>query len=209
LAEYNAISEEIRRTPSEALNRLNFFITRTSGVLGGIALLYQFGPTSIELLKLFSVGALILLILIGLDTFRYLIARDINSDSHVRATARIRRFFADQHPPVEQYLTWQLHDEPTKWVRKNSSGARSTTQSVISVLCALVTGLVASLFSNMLLLSIIITVAGFVVSLLVLHQYAKRNFEQAANAAKQSVRFPTRYPKSNKAMSIVDKQKVS
>jgi len=178
LAEYNAIYDEMRRTRSEGLNRLNFFITITTGALTGIALLYQVDPNSVDLLKLFSLGVLVLLVLIGVDTFRYLIARDINTDTHVRATARIRRFFVDQYAPIEPYLTWQSNDEPTKWIKQNSSSSRNTVQSMISVLCALAAGLVENLFGNNLLLSIIFTIASFMISFFFLHKHAQKSIDK-------------------------------
>ena len=190
VAEYKEIYEEFRRLREEGLRRLNFFITITSSILGGLVLLSQISPASTTFLQLAAIGALLFLLLIGWNTFSFAISRDINTDLNLRATARIRRFFATQNPSIKKHLTWKDDDEPTAWVTRNSSNIRRTVQAILSLLCALVVGLVVNLFSNTLVLSITFGALAFSVALLFLRGYSVRQFQRASEAASKSVRFP-------------------
>jgi hypothetical protein len=190
MAEYDAMTQEFRRLRSEGLNRLNFFITLTSAVIGGLVLLNQAGPAPSRFIDFASIGSLTFLLLIGLDTFRFAISRDINTDLNLRAIGRIRRFFAHQSPSLEKHLTWQNHDEPTKWVTSNTSGIRRTTQSILSLLFALLVGLIANLVTTDSRVLIAVGVVVFVVTLLGFRGYASWRYQKATESALKSVRFP-------------------
>lgn len=190
LAEFNQITEETRRLREEGLNRLNFFITLTSSVLAGLVLFSQVNVMSAFNLQLVSIGALIFLILMGWSAFRFTISRDISTDLNIRATGRIRRFFIDRDPLIGSYVTWQQHDEPTRWVTKNTSNLRTTIQSILSLLFALLAGLAANLILGQIFWSIGLGVIGFGAALLLLPFYARKRFETAAKAAESMVRFP-------------------
>lgn len=189
IAQYSEINQETRRLRSEGLNRLNFFIAITSAVIGGLVFLSQGSSTSSNSFLLIS-GALLFLLFIGLDAFRFAISRDINTDFNIRATGRIYRFFADRDPSIEKYQTWQDHDEPTKWVTKNTSGIRRAVQSILSLLSALIVGLTVALFIYDLHLLIVISIAAFITTFFILRGYASRQYRNACEAAHKAVRFP-------------------
>ena len=90
---YNQITEETRRLRTEGLSRLNFFITITSSVLAGLIVLVQINTANPRNTQFFSVGALIFLILLGWNVFRFTVSRDISTDLNIRATGRINRYF--------------------------------------------------------------------------------------------------------------------
>ena len=90
---YNQITEETRRLRTEGLSRLNFFITITSSVLAGLIVLVQINTANPRNTQFFSVGALIFLILLGWNVFRFSVSRDISTDLNIRATGRINRYF--------------------------------------------------------------------------------------------------------------------
>lgn len=190
IAEYNQISEETRRLRNEGLNRLNFFITVTSSILGGLVLLTQINATSSFILQWISLAALIFLTLIGWNTFRFTISRDINTDLNLRAMGRIRRFFIDHDPPLDAYLTWPATDEPTGWVTRNTSNLRGTTQSILALLLALSAGLIAYLIGGNLFWAGPVGLIGFIISLTSLILYARKRFAVAAKLAQATVRFP-------------------
>jgi hypothetical protein len=128
MAEYDVISQDFSRLRNEGLNRLNFLITLTSGIIGGLVLLSQTTSASDTSIRLISMGSLILLLIVGLDTFRFAVQRGISTDRDVRALGRIRRYFVEQDPSLDNHLTWQTHDEPTRWITRNISGIRRTVQ---------------------------------------------------------------------------------
>ncbi|HOX85158.1 MAG TPA: hypothetical protein PKW76_15500 [bacterium] len=190
MAEYSKLNQEFQRLRGEGLNRLNFFIAITSSVLGGLVLLSQSGKTSGNFLQIVSLGALFFLVLIGWDTFRFTISRDINTDKNLRRIGRIRRFFADDFPPIAKHLPWQIHDEPTSWVTRNSSGIRQTAQSIISLLLALIIAILVSLITSQPIMLGIIGVISFIISFIALRFYANKRYKKAALSATKDRKFP-------------------
>ena len=189
LAEYNQISEETRRLRAEGLNRLNFFITLTSSVLGGVVLLSQLNITSVVVVEWIALGTLLFLAVVGWNAFRFTVSRDINTDFNIRATARIRRFFVEHDPQVGPYLTWHYHDEPTGWIVGNTSNLRGTTQLILALLLALTVGLVTYLLVGLIISAVIVGLVGFALALALLIRYARHRFEIARKIAEESVRF--------------------
>jgi hypothetical protein len=190
IAEYNEIAHETRRLRQEGITRLNFFITITSSFLAVLVFLSQSKATFGVSFQIAAIGVLLLLLLIGLDTFDHSIRRDIYTDFNVRAMARIRCFFATQNPEIKQYLTWQYHDEPTLWVTRNNSNVRKTVQYIVSAVCALTIGLVVNLIGFNPVISTIIGGVMLVVSFIGFRGYASKRFRQANIDAEKSTRFP-------------------
>ena len=190
LAEYQEIYQEFRRLRQEGVTRLNFFITLTSVITGGLIILYQLSTTGRGAFEYLAIGSLLFLLIVGWDTVNFSISRDIDTDLNVRATARIRRFFADQYPNIEEYLTWQVHDEPTPWLTKNISNVRRTSQAIFAMLCASIAGLTVELFIQRLEVSLIVSAFVFLVAILVLQQYARWLYRRARNSGHTTVRFP-------------------
>jgi pilus assembly protein TadC len=190
IAEYNEISQENRRLRQEGIARLNFFITITSSVLAVLAFLSQENSVAIAVFQAVAIGILLLLFFVGLDTFRFTIRRDIKTDLNIRAIARIRRFFALRNPKIQQYLTWQYHDEPTAWITSNTSNVRLTAQYILSFICALIAGLLLNLIGMPLAAAIALGVIVLVGSFIILQRYAARQFQEARSQAKRSMRFP-------------------
>lgn len=188
VTEYTELNQEFRRLRVEGLNRLNFFIAITSSVLAGLVILSQSGQASIRFLQFVAIGALIFLILIGWDTFRFTVSRDVSTDHVMRRMGRIRHFYVDQYPPIEKYLPWQTHDEPTKWVLTNNSGIRQTAQSILSLLFALLVVFLISLMNN-LLISIVGGGVAFIIAFMALRGYSFRHYEKASRNAFETAHF--------------------
>ena len=190
IAEYNEISQETRRLRQEGIVRLNFFITITSSILAVLVFLSQSKVTTDTFFQVAAIGVLCLLLLVGLDTFNFTIGRDVNTDLNIRATGRIRRFFSQQNPEIQNYLTWRCHDEPTPWITNNTSGVRRIVQYILSSICALITGLALNLAGVNSVISMIFGVIMLIISFIGFRGYAVRRFKQASIAARKSVRFP-------------------
>jgi len=187
---YNQITEETRRLRTEGLSRLNFFITITSSVLAGLIVLAQINTANPRNTQFFSVGALIFLILLGWNVFRFIVSRDISTDLNIRATGRINRYFSDRDPSIREYLTWQDHDEPTPWITNNMSNLRGTAQSILSSLVAVVSGASIFFITDNLIFALIGGVYMFVVALVSLQIYAQQRFKKATERARSQIRFP-------------------
>ena len=105
IAEFSQAFLELRRIRTEGITRLNFFVTLTTGVLGGIVFIIQLSSISPLARQLMAALGISLLVLLGWDVYRYLIFRDTSSDFNMRALGRIRRFFVDEIrlPPIISY----------------------------------------------------------------------------------------------------------
>ena len=190
IAEYNEISQETRRLRQEGIVRLNFFIAITSSILAVLVFLSQSKATTDAFFQISAIGVLSLLLLVGLNTFSFTIGRDISTDLNIRATGRIRRFFSQQNPEIQEYLTWRCHDEPTSWITNNTSGLRRIVQYILSSICALITVLLLNLVGTNLGISTVVGVAILIISFICFRGYAVRKFRQASISARKSVRFP-------------------
>jgi hypothetical protein len=190
MAEYSELNQEFKRLRGEGLNRLNFFIAITSSVLGGLVLLSQSGKTSGVFLQIVALGALFILVLLGWDTFQFTISRDINTDENLRRIGRIRHFFVDEYPPITKHLPWQIHDDPTSWVTRNTSGIRQTAQSIISLLLTLIVVVSVSFVTSQPMLLGISGVVSFVIVFALLRFYANNRYKRAALSANKDRKFP-------------------
>jgi hypothetical protein len=190
IAEFNEISQETRRLRQEGVARLNFFVTITSSILGVLIFLSQGKTTSGSSLQVAAIGLLFLILLVGLDTFNFLISRDVSTDLNIRATGRIRRFFSTQSPEIQKYLTWRCNDEPTPWITNNNSGVRRTIQYILSSVCTLITYLASNLASANFPMTAVVSVFTFLGSLTAFHHYSTKRFRKAVISAQKSMRFP-------------------
>jgi hypothetical protein len=190
LKEFDQADSERIRLRAEAIQRLNYFLTLTSAILGGLVFFGQSGQIQTVIYVL--IAALVFLSVIGWQTFRYIIIRDINSDRMLRAQGRIRRYFVDNDPQIKDYLMWQTHDEPSGYITKNDSAIRRTSQTVMALLLSLLTSLLISLFNTQQTTLIPIGIILFVVLLFALEFYAQSQFREAVKSARKQVLHPKR-----------------
>lgn len=190
IAEYQEISQEFRRTREGGLARLNFLITLTSSILAGLILLAELGSLPAATYQFVATGAILFLIVIAWGTFGFSIYRDIASDSDVRASARIRKHFANQEPAIKFHLTWQDHDEPTFYIKENRSDIRRTAQSILALLIGLLVGILLNLTTGNLAPAAVIGILFVVLAWFLLLTYARRQLKKAYESALRDVRFP-------------------
>lgn len=188
LKEFDHSDTERIRLRAEAIERLNYFLTLTSAILGGLVFFGQ--SAQFQNIIYVLIAALVFLSLIGWQTFRYIVIRDIHSDNILRSQGRIRRYFVDNDPEIKNYLTWQAHDEPSVYITKNDSAVRITSQSVLSLLLALIFGLLLSLLSIQPVVLMLSSIFLFVVLLFTLEFYAQRQFKKAVKNAQKQVLHP-------------------
>ncbi len=188
LKEFEHLDTERIRLRAEALQRLNYFLTLTSAILAGLVFWGQSAQSQNIIYIL--IAALVFLSIIGWQTFRYIVIRDINSDKILRAQGRIRRYFVDNDPEIKKYIMWQTHDEPSSSITKNDSAIRITSQTVMSLLLALIFGLLMSLLNIQQVVLIPASIFLFVIFLLALEFYAQRHFKKAVKNAQKQVLHP-------------------
>lgn len=190
IAEQANISQEFRRLRDEGIRRLSFFITLTSGILGGLLLLVDGSRLTNQAIHWVWIIALTALSFLGWETFRYLIFRDIGTDFNMRAMARIRRYFVDLCPSIKDYILWNTSDEPSHYVDISSTPSTiATISSIMSFLIAFDVGLIVNLFPTTTELAAAIGFLGFVVSVITLRLYAKRLYKSAVERARESISF--------------------
>lgn len=196
LQEFSQIDSERLRLRSEAVQRLNFFLTLTSAILGGLVLFGNSTNTSNN--EFLALAALVALSIIGWQTYDFIVGRDINSDRLLRAGGRIRRYFANNDPTIQKYLMWQVHDEPSKYITHNDSAVRRTIESILAFLISFAVGLFVNIISKQIFLIIVIIGAiTFIIILSGLELYASRRFYKAVNDAKAEMLYPKSNRKSN------------
>ncbi len=192
LEEYKQLDNERVRLRDEGIARLNFFLTLTSAVLGGIVLFGQSTPSfKIEYILLI---ALIFLSIIGWYTFSFTVDRDINTDRLLRAAGRIRRYFTNNSPNIKSHIMWQDHDEPSKYVTSNNSVVRKIMQATLSLLLGLTVGLLINLISRNIVILLSAGVVSFVIFWLNFEFYARRHFKKAVKDAEAQILQPKRQP---------------
>lgn len=192
LAEYNDLNAELNRLRDEGMKRLNFFITMTTSVLGGLAILSGWRTIAAFQFHLIAIAALLFLLIVGWGTFRFSIYRDIDIDFQIRSIARIRRYFINLDPNMHKFLSeGKNDDEPTRYITgENVSAFRTTTHTIISFFFSAIIGLVVNMFLDNVLTSIVIGLIGFPLSFFIIDNYIKSMFKKALENAKKSMQFP-------------------
>ena len=190
IAEYQEIYLDHRRKREEGFQRLNFLITLTTTILGGLSVLFQLGSLSEIGFQLIALGATFFLIIVAWGTYDFTIYRDIYADKGLRAAARIRQYFLKQSPEIYPHLSWELNDEPTFFLKNNLSSIRRTTQIIFAFLCGLFIAIVVNLIGRNLTVT---SISGTLVAVAVwaiLLAYTKSQLTKASLSAMSEVRFP-------------------
>ena len=204
LAEYNEMNAERNRLREEGLKRLNFFITITTSVIGGLTVLAGWSPITTYQFQLIAIVAFFFLLIIGWGTFRFSIYRDIDLDYQIRSIARIRRYFLNLDSSIHKFLSEEKDDdEPTRYITgENISSFRTTTHMILSFFFSTIGGLVVNMFFGNVLISVLVVLIGFPLAFFGLDNYIKNMFKRALENAKKSVQFP----KTQEAVLPVDKK---
>ena len=190
LEEYQFLYTQYMNRRTEAVTRINFFITAASVSLGGV-LVFGSGNANLSFLTFKSVllAALIILFTIGIEIHTYTIHRDITSDREARGLARIRRYFIELDPQLENYFVNYVTDAPTGYLVKNTSGMRRVMQIIESFLMGLVLTILSTFVANSPLVYLAIGVGGTIVTYMVFDAISRRRFRIALQHAKREAKF--------------------
>lgn len=202
VTEHSEIFQEFRRLRDEGIRRLTFYVTISTAVLGGIVFSFQIAELPVLVLKIISLFSILMLVLLGWDTFRYLIVRDISSDFNMRSMARIRRFFVDLEPKVKNYLVWSTHDDPSHYLDKGDGKYFSTIMTTMAYFISMLVGFGLSFSVSLLVDSLVplfsIGFVGFLISNYGLRKFAMKMISEAREQAESDVKFPRIQPVPHK-----------
>lgn len=191
IAEYSEIFQEHRRLRDEGIKRLNFFVTLSTGVLGGLLILSEVATFLQAAFPWIAVFAIFLLLILGWDVHRYLISREISSDFNMRAMGRIRRFFIGNDSVTAGYFLWNTNDEPSIYVNKKSLSSLITTMALfLSAMLAFGVGILLSFFASRLEIILGVGLLAFVTAIFLLQADAKKRIKRAGEQASASSKFP-------------------
>jgi hypothetical protein len=191
IEEYQMLRERFHNTRTEGISRINLFFTVTSAVLGGILLLDSKNssfPSGFFQLVLLVI--LLILAVIGYDIYLFMIARDRVSDRVERGMARIRRYFVERDKELEKFLVYTTYDNPTTYLTRSNMGLRRTVQIIESLIIALATCVIANMFALSYTYIVVIGVAIFILTFIVLVFNARRLIKQELKSSAKYMRFP-------------------
>jgi hypothetical protein len=192
IAEYSEVFQEHRRLRDEGIKRLNFFVTLSTAVLGGLVLLSEISSFMQSAFRWIVLLSIFLLLILGWDVYRYLVSREISSDFNMRTMGRIRRFFIGDDPRIADYFLWNTHDEPSIYVKKRSLSSLITTISFfLSALLAFGVGVLLSFYLSRLEPVFGVGILVFVAGTLLLRTSAQKRIKSAGEQALASMKFPS------------------
>ena len=189
LEEYRALNADYLNLRSEGINRVNFFITAMSVVLGGVLVIASDSKLPVLYFKLILSTAALILATIGFEIHSYLIQRAISSDRLMRGLARIRNYFVTLDPQIRDNFVTKIADAPTDSLIHKHSGLRRTIQIIEGFLV----GLIFTVLSTLLPLSQVANM-GFgvgvtVLTIILLEINARRKLDKAYKSAAAEMKF--------------------
>jgi hypothetical protein len=192
LVEYDLHYEEKKRNNEVGTTRLNFFITLTSSVLGGLVVVGGVGAFTVEQIQIIAILALLFLSLVGWGTLRSIVKRSISLDQAIRAMGRIRAYFIELDPGIKKHLTWSDIDEPTPHIGAYRSTVRTTAHTIVSILGAMIVGLSINLLARQLGPALLAGAITLVIIFFVIDLYIVSQFKRAQLKAEKEIRFPAK-----------------
>jgi hypothetical protein len=189
LEEYQFLYTQYLNRRTETLTRMNFFITAASVSLGGV-LVFGSGNANVSFLIFKSVllAALIILFTIGIEIHTYMIHRDIASDRDLRGLARIRRYFLELDPQLENYFVNHVTDAPTGYLVKNTSGMRRVMQIIEGFLIGLAIMLLSTFLTDSPFVYLVVGIGVTIFTYLILETISRRGFRIALQNANREAK---------------------
>jgi len=174
----------------------HFVATHLTAVSLAVALLIgvrELVPQSDSLI-LFELTMLIIVVAVGMTTYRRLVERRVRSVEYLRAINRIHRYFVDKDPTVQPYFYWPACDDcPPVGVRGTLLGG---LRDIVAGLNGLFTGLAflaitRTLFPALPSGALILTglVAGVMIWF-IQHRFGENALQRAAQETDRKILFP-------------------
>jgi len=189
LEEYRALNADYLNLRSEGVNRVNFFITAMSVVLGGALVVASNNKLPILYFKLILSTAALILASIGLEIHSYLIHREISSDLLMRGLARIRNYFVELDPQIRDNFVTKVFDTATGSLIHKRSGLRRTIQIIEGFLVGLIFTVLSTLLPISQIANIGFGVGVTILTIMLLEINARRKLNRAFKTATAEIRF--------------------
>jgi len=167
---------------------MNFFIAAISVVLGS-ALVFasRNNQTMIPHFRLVLLSALVILATIGLDVYSFLIQRNIDIDRDIRGMARVKTYFVNLDPGLENFFVNGIHDTPTDFLTTKGFGMRWSAEIIMGFLLGFILAVLSSYFPLALEVDIFIGVSMGIFTTLLLENNARRHLEKARRKAEREL----------------------
>ena len=180
LEEYRALQGDYIQQRGEGVTRMNFFITAISVILGGVLVFASRNNTTmISDPKLALLVALAIMITIGIDVYGFLTQRNINIDRDIRGMARIRSYFVNLEPDLENFFMNGIQDTPTAFLIAKGSGMRRSTGIIVGFLAGFASAILSSYRISSLEINITIAIIFTILTVSFLEYFARRKLGKA------------------------------
>lgn len=189
LTELQMMESELHRTHQAGPARLNFLLSLVSAVYGGIITLSALGKIPVDTVLIITLIASLILFIVSLSTYEFMIFRSVSLDRNARGTGRIRRYFIDHVPEIDQYITWQKDDQPTHWILASKSTIRNLVLVLSSCIAGLSSGLAVYMWWSSLLCSSLVGILVTILLSIALYFWTKIRLLKAIRQAKHDIRF--------------------
>ena len=189
LEEYRALNADYLNLRSEGVNRVNFFITAMSVVLGGVLVIASNNKLPILYFKIILSTAALILASIGLEIHSYLIHREISSDLLMRGLARIRNYFVELDPQIRDNFVTKVFDTPTGSLIHKRSGLRRTIQIIEGFLVGLIFTVLSTLLPISKIANMGFGVGVTILTIMLLEINARRKLNRAFKTATAEIKF--------------------
>jgi len=190
LEEYQALNADYLNLRSQGINRVNFFITAMSVVLGGVVVIASSNNRlPVLYFKLTLLTAALLLGTIGLEIYSYLIQREISSDRLMRGLARIRNYFVKLDPQIRDYFVTKIADTPTGSLIHKHSGLRRTVQIIEGFFVGLIFTVLSTIPPFSQVMNMGFGVGAIVLTIILLEIIARWKLDKAFKSAAAEMKF--------------------
>ena len=188
LEQFRALNSDYIQQRGEGVIRMNFFIAAISVVLGS-ALVFasRNNQTMIPHFRLVLLSALVILATIGLDVYSFLIQRNIDIDRDIRGMARVKTYFVNLDPGLENFFVNGIHDTPTDFLTTKGFGMRWSAEIIMGFLLGFIFAVLSSDFPLALEVDILIGVSMGIFTTLLLENNARRHLEKARRKAEREL----------------------
>ena len=139
--------------------------------------------------ELILLAAAIILATIGLESYNFLIYREIASDRHIRGLARIRNYFVKLDAQTRDYFVNKIYDTPSTSLKHGHSGLRRTIQIIEAFLIGLIVAVSSTFFLFSPTMNIGFGVGATVLTIMFLEINARRRLSKAFKNAEAEMKY--------------------
>jgi hypothetical protein len=194
LEEYRFLYTDYLNLRTEGVNRVNFFITAMSVLLGGVLVIASSSKMPVLYFKLILLAVSLILAIIGIEIYNYLIHRTISSDRRARGLARIRNYFIKLDPDIRDFFVNKIHDTPSTGLVHKQSGLRKTVEAIEGVFIGVIFAISSSFLLSSEVPSVAIGLGMTLLAILVLEANAHRRLNKALKNAIDEMKFSKNDP---------------